>query len=193
MISPADNDHHVVVLGITGASGAIYGVRTAEILKELGFELYIIITDEGMRVLSMEVPDWEKRLKSIANDVHSIKNADRYISGSTSPYMLLVAPCTINTLIKVALGISDNNLLRTIQVCIKEGVPIGLLVREMPWPPQAFKAAHDLSIIGVKVVPASPPLYGDIESIHSLIDNVVGRFLKVMGIENDLYKKWKWR
>ena len=181
----------VVVLAITGASGAIYGIRAAEILRELNYRLYIIITEEGKKVLSHEVKDWNERIRKTSNNIFDVNDADMFISGSILPKMLLVIPCTVNTLIKSSLGISDNNLLRTIQVCIKEGIPVGLLVREMPWPPQAFKAAYMLSILGVKVVPASPPFYGNMSSVEELVDNVVGRFLRVMGIENNFYKRWK--
>ena len=180
-----------MVLGITGASGAIYGIRIAEVLYDLGYDLYIIITRNGKRVLSSEVRDWKKRLERLSKDVHDITTADRYISGSTKFKMLIVAPCTINTLVKSALGISDNNLLRTVQVGIKEGVPVGFLVREMPWPPQAFRAAYELSLMGVKVVPASPAFYGNISTLQDLVDSVIGRFLKVMGVENNLYKRWR--
>ncbi len=182
--------HSNVVVGITGASGAIYGVRTVEELAKLGLKVHVIITKNGKATLSLEVPNWLSRLEKVSK-VLDVADADIFISGSKSFGYLVIAPCTINTLVKASLGIADNNLLRTIQVAIKEGLPTLLLVREMPWPPQAFEAAYKLSLLGVKVVPASPPFYGNVKTIEDLVNNVVGRVLKLLGFENNLYKKWR--
>jgi len=182
--------HSNVVVGITGASGAIYGVRTVEELAKLGLKVHVIITKNGKATLSLEVPNWLSRLEKVSK-VLDVADADIFISGSKSFDYLVIAPCTINTLVKASLGIADNNLLRTIQVAIKEGLPTLLLVREMPWPPQAFEAAYKLSLLGVKVVPASPPFYGNVKTIEDLVNNVVGRVLKLLGFENNLYKKWR--
>jgi len=150
-------NHSNVIVGITGASGAIYGVRIVEELAKLGLEVHVIITKNGKITLDLEVPNWFLRLEKISK-VLDVAEADIFISGSETFDYLVIAPCTINTLVKASLGIADNNLLRTIQVAIN---------------------------------PASPPFYGDVKTIEDLVNNVVGRVLKLLGFENSLYKRWR--
>ena len=178
------------IVGITGASGAIYGVRLAEEFARMNLNVHVIITKNGKKTLDLEVPNWSSRLKRTSK-IWDIDEADIFISGSVKFDYLVIAPCTVNTLVKASVGIADNNLLRTIQVALKEDIPILFLVREMPWPPQAFEAAYKLSLLGAKVVPASPPFYEDVKTVEDLVNNVVGRVLKLLGFENNLYKKWR--
>ncbi len=172
------------VVGITGASGVIYGVRLVEELLRRNYEVFLLISDEGERILDMEVEGWKERIKGAKI------SSDLPLSGSFFFDFMVIAPCTINTLAKISLGICDTNVTRAAMVCIKEKRPLVLLVREMPWPPQAYFSAYSLSSQGVIVMPASPAFYPRPRNLEEVINFVVGKILDVLGIENELYRRW---
>ncbi len=171
-------------VGVTGASGAIYGVRLVEELLRRDYEVYLFISEKGREILDFEVEKWKERVKG------AIVGSEAPLSGSFRFDFMVIAPCTLNTLAKLAHGICDNEITRVAMVCMKERRPLVLLVREMPWPPQAFLSAYLLSLQGVIVMPASPGHYPKPKSLEDVVNFVVGKILDALGIDNELFGRW---
>jgi len=171
-------------VGITGASGGIYGIRLVEELLKRDYEVYLYISKRGKEILNFEVKGWDERVKG------AIIGSEGPLSGSFPLDFMVVAPCTLNTMAKLAHGICDNEITRAAMVCMKERRPLVLLVREMPWPPQSFLSAYFLSLQGVIVMPASPGYYPKPKSLEDVVNFVVGKILDALGIDNELFRRW---
>jgi len=172
-----------VVIGISGASGIVYGRRLIESLKERKPE--IIITESARRTAEIEGVELPEK------NVYGEKDFNApFASGSSSPGVMIVCPCSMKTLAAIAHGYSDNLLTRAADVTIKEGGRLVLVIREMPLRAIHLENALKLARLGVVIMPASPGFYGKCSRVGELVDFVVGRALKSAGIENDLYERW---
>lgn len=185
------------IVGITGASGSIYGVRLMEELLKRNHEIHLVLTNNGEKVLSYEL---RKDLKSIIEElkifnekllIHDINNLFAPIaSGSFKVDGMVIIPCSMSTLAEVSSGVSKNLLGRAADVCIKEKRNLILVPRETPLSPIHLRNMLYLSEIGVKILPAMPGFYHHPESIDDIVNSIVGRVLDGLGIENTLYSKW---
>ncbi|MNQ77981.1 Phenolic acid decarboxylase subunit B [compost metagenome] len=189
------------VIGISGASGAIYGVRLCEVLLDLGLDVHLIITDAGWRVLQDE-HDWnvtkrqdelEKRFGGRVGtyEYHPQANIGATVaSGSFRSKGMVVIPCSMGTLSAIAHGSSDNLLERTADVMLKEGRKLIVVPRETPLHAIHLENMLTLTRMGVRMIPAMPAFYNRPRSIDEMVDFLVGKVMDSMEIEHSLYRRW---
>jgi 4-hydroxy-3-polyprenylbenzoate decarboxylase len=195
-----------LVVGITGASGAIYAVRFVKAALELGLALELVATDYGLRLLIEEcelnlkttsVSSWldsrygvRERPGSIA--VHREQDLDAPIaSGSQSWDAMVVLPCSMKTLSGIAQGRASNLVERAADVTLKEGRPLVLVPRETPLNLIHLDNMTRVARAGARLVPAMPAFYTRPRTFEDLADFIAGRVLSLLGIEHDLYPPWK--
>lgn len=189
------------VVGITGASGAVYGVRLCEELLASGRHVHLIVTDAGWRVLSDEL-GWNagRRKETIASAFgrwpgmlthHPVQDIGASVaSGSFRTAGMAVVPCSMGTLSGIARGASDNLLERAADVMLKEGRPLLLVPRETPLHTIHLENMLTLARMGARIIPAMPAFYQKPQSLAELVDFMVGRVLDQMGVDHDLYSRW---
>jgi flavin prenyltransferase len=195
-----------VLLAMTGASGAIYGLRLGKELLNSGAHLTILISATGFQVIRAETG---LDLKGGGGDVLQALAAhfrpepgqleyfaeDDFFapvaSGSSAPDAMVVCPCTMGTLSRIACGNSGTLLERCADVMIKERRPLALVPRETPLSEIHLENMLRLARLGVRIVPAMPAFYHRPESVDDLVAFVVGKTLDSLGIDNTLYTRWK--
>ncbi|MEK3787752.1 MULTISPECIES: UbiX family flavin prenyltransferase [Paenibacillus] len=190
-----------IVVGITGASGSIYGVRLIETLLDAGIEVHLVVSNAGWRVLKEElgwnVTDREGTLNDMFGDrpgsliYHPVTDIGASVaSGSFLVDAMIVMPCSMGTLSAVAHGTSDNLMARAADVMIKEGRPLVLVPRETPLHAIHLENMLKLAQLGVKIIPAMPAFYFQPRSIEDLVHFLVGKVLDSLRIEHKLYTRW---
>jgi 4-hydroxy-3-polyprenylbenzoate decarboxylase len=180
-----------VVVGITGASGVVYGVRLAEELERSGCKLTIILTDAARRVLSHEAPKAVQRLRRLGR-VLSEDSIDADVSsGSVGVDATVICPCSMKTLSAIANGYSHNLVCRCADVALKEHRRLVLVVRETPLSAIHLENMLKLARLGVVILPASPGFYHNPRTVDDLVNHVVGKVLDSLGVKSDLFKRWK--
>ena len=179
-----------IVLGVTGASGAIYAVNLASELAKAGSELSIIVSDAGKQVLAAETSDGLQRLESHGRllSEHDI-DAD-VASGSARTDAVVVCPCSMKTVAAIASGYAYNLICRVADVAIKEQRRLVLVVREMPLSAIHLENMLKLARLGAVILPASPGFYHEPKTVNDMVNHVVGKVLDVLGVESELYKRW---
>ncbi|AOZ91371.1 UbiX family flavin prenyltransferase [Paenibacillus crassostreae] len=190
------------VVGITGASGSIYGIRLIETLLANHLDVHIVISQAGWRVLQEEL-DWSTTdREGILNEkfghypgvyqYHPNSDIGASIaSGSFQVDGMIIAPCSMGTLSAVANGSSDNLLSRAADVMLKEGRPLVIVPRETPLHAIHLENMLKLARLGVRLIPAMPAFYFHPQSINDLIDFVVGKVLDNLRIDHQLFKRWE--
>lgn len=167
------------ILGVTGASGAIYATRTAIYLKKFGHEVSLIVTKPGRDVVEYEGQS------ALFDYVARVFNVDDFFaecaSGSTDYAGMAVVPCSMGTLGRIAAGTSDNLLVRSADVCLKERRALVIVPREMPYNLIHLENMERVTRAGAVVIPASPQFYSRPTSIEELVDTVVAKVLKHLG------------
>ncbi len=179
------------VVGITGASGVVYGVR---LLEKLPRERTVICSEEALELLELEVGIGRETLYAKADSHY--ENDDMFsplASGSVQFDSLVIAPCSMSTMSKIACGIADNLITRVASVALKERRSLVLLIRETPISSIHLANLEKLALAGATVMPASPAFYPKPKSVDQMIDFVVGRVLDQLGVTHDLYKRWSGR
>lgn len=180
-----------IILAITGASGVIYGLRTLETLKRLQVEVHLVVSTIGTRILEEETGFCLEDAARLADHTYVYDNlAAPIASGSYPVDGMLVVPCSIKTLSGVANCYAENLIQRAADVCLKEGRPLLLAVRETPLHYGHLKLMLAAAQTGAIIFPPVPAFYNHPGSINDLIDMTVGRMLARIGIENDLYQPW---
>ena len=176
------------LLGVTGASGAIYAARTLRYLQAAGHSVSLLMTDAGK-----EVADYEGQTAALsaADEILDIKDFfASCASGSSSFAGLVVVPCSMGTLGKMANGIADNLLLRAADVCLKERRKLVVVPREMPYNLIHLKNMEQLTLAGAIIVPASPHFYAKPQTVEDLVDTVVAKILNHLDIPNVIVPEW---
>lgn len=189
------------VIGITGASGAIYGVRLCQCLLSAGHDIHLLITDAGWRVLKEEL-GWNaaRRTEALEQRFGGLKGTYRYhpiqdvggptASGSFRSGGMIIMPCSMGTLSAIAHGASDNLLERTADVMLKEGRRLILVPRETPLHAIHLENMLKLAKMGVSIVPAMPAFYYGPKTLNDAVDFMVGKVLDCLDLEHHLYKRW---
>lgn len=176
-----------IVVGITGASGSIFGV---DFLRRAQAEKFLILTKWGRYVLKEETDLTEHHLAEYVK--HSFSDDDLsapFASGSTPFDALVILPCSISTMAKIACGQGDTLLTRTAQVALKERRKLILCLRETPLSTISLEQAYKLSQAGVIVMPISPPFYHRPQTIEQMVEQFNGKVLGLLGLESAL--AWK--
>lgn len=167
------------ILGVTGASGAIYATRMAMHLKRLGHDVSLILTAPGREVVEYEGQ------KALFDYTDTVFNVDDFFaecaSGSADYAGMAVVPCSMGTLGRIAAGTSDNLLVRSADVCLKERRPLVIVPREMPYNLIHLENMERVTRAGAVVIPASPQFYSKAATIEDLVDTVVAKVLKHLG------------
>lgn len=181
------------VLGITGASGSIYATRTAMYLKKLGHKVTLIVSHPGKEVLEYEGQSCVFDYGDCVCDVDDFFAP--CASGSSDVSGMAVVPCSMGTLGRIAGGTSDNLLVRAADVCLKERLPLVIVPREMPYNLIHIENMERITRAGAVVIPASPQFYSLPKTIEELVDTVVAKILKHLGIPQEqlkeIAKPWK--
>ena len=181
-----------VIVGISGASGAIYGMEILRTLKKLGIPAHAIITDAGIRTLKHEMGLGYGDISAIATETHKIKDIGaKPASGSFRARGMIVAPCSIKTLSGVAGSYAHNLLLRSADVMIKEKLPLVLMVRETPLHKGHIELMGKAAEMGCIILPPVPAFYTNPSSIEDIVLHTVGRALDQIGIDSGLVTRWQ--
>ncbi len=181
-----------LVVGISGASGVVYGVRLLEFLRNRSdIETFLIVTKAAEKILEVEAGLSIKEVTSMASHHYDVNDLSApIVSGSFKTDGMIIIPCSMKTLAGLAAGYSDNLLLRAGDVTLKEGRPLILVVRETPFNVIHLRNMLGLARMGVCILPAMPAFYIKPNSIDDLINYVVGKALDSLGVEHNLYKRW---
>lgn len=186
-MSPSSAPAPRILVGVTGASGAPYAV--ALLRRRLG-EVYLAMSSWGRMVMREETGLREADLAAYVQKVFSDKDlANPFSSGSNAFDAMVVVPCSLTTMAKIAAGIGDTLITRSAMVALKERRRLILVVREAPWPTNAFENAARLSRDGVTIIPASPPFYHVPETLEELVEHFVDKIVGCLGFEPA--KKWR--
>lgn len=180
-----------LIVAITGASGVAYGKRLLEVLREKKVETYLIVSKAAENVIEHELETTKRELEKLASHVYDVNDlSSPIVSGSFKIDGMIVIPCSMKTLAGIALGYSDNLILRAADVTLKEKRKLILVPRETPLSMVHLRNMLDLASQGVFILPAMPAYYHKPEKIEDLIDFVVGKALDLLGIEHKLFKRW---
>jgi len=178
-------------VALTGASGAIYGIRLLQVLKELGIETHLIITPTVEYIIENETKFTVRQVKKIADKYYDAMDLKAPIaSGSFRTDGMIIAPCSMKTLAAVAHGFSTNLVARAADVVIKERRPLTVLPRETPLSIIHIKNMLLLAEAGATILPPIPSFYSKPKTIDDLVNHTVGKILDIHHIEHKLYRRW---
>lgn len=181
-----------IVIAISGASGAAYGIRILEVLKKFGVETHLIVTAEATETIRLETNRSIAEVKGLATQTYQIDDLKaRVSSGSFRTDGMVVIPCSMKTLGGIASGYADNLLLRAAEVTMKEKRPLVLVVRETPLTLIHLENMATAVRAGAIILPAMPAFYHRPKTIGDLVNYVVGKVLDVLGIDHQLYLRWE--
>jgi 4-hydroxy-3-polyprenylbenzoate decarboxylase len=181
-----------LIVAITGATGAIYGIRILETLRRLGgVESHLLISSAGWLNIQHELRLSKEEVHPLADVVHSVRDVGASIaSGSFATDGMIVAPCSMKTLASVAHGFSDNLITRAADVTLKERRRLVLMVRETPLHLGHLRSMVNVTEAGAIVYPPVPAFYANPESLDEMVDHTLGRVLDLFGIETSVVHRW---
>ena len=180
-----------LIVGITGATGAVYGVRVLERLREAGVESHLVITRWGARTLLHETPYSKEHVESLATQAYNAADMGAAISsGSFKTDGMIVAPCSAKTLGAIANGYGDNLVHRAADVTLKERRRLVLALREAPLSDIHLENMLKLSRVGAVVMPPVPAFYTLPRTVDDIVDHTVARLLDLFGIEVKGAVRW---
>jgi 4-hydroxy-3-polyprenylbenzoate decarboxylase len=181
-----------LIIGISGASGVVYGIRTLEILRKAGVETHLVMSPAAELTMSYETDIKPKAVREMADVFHPIGDVGASISsGSFATMGMLIVPCSIHTMSEIAHGVTDNLLSRAADVVLKERRRLVLALRETPLHGGHLRTMTQLSDIGAIVAPIVPAFYHRPKTLDDIIDHSVGRLLDLFGIDLGTVHRWK--
>jgi 4-hydroxy-3-polyprenylbenzoate decarboxylase len=180
-----------LIIGITGSTGAIFGVRLLEALRSTDVETHLIISKWGQRTLEHETPYTSDQLRALASIVHSPRDLSASISsGSFKTEGMVVVPCSVRSLAAIANGYGEHLVHRAADVTIKEKRRLVLVVRETPLSEIHLENMLKLARMGVSIVPPMPAFYNHPKTLDDMVDHTVARVLDQFAIEVPFIKRW---
>lgn len=180
-----------LIIGITGSTGVIYGVRLLEVLKKLNIETHLIMSEWAIKCLGMETRYTLDYVKSLAKYVSDEKNMAASVSSGTHKVDgMIVAPCSMKTLSSIANGYDETLVARAAAVTIKESRKLVLMVREAPLSAINLENMLKLARLGVVILPPVTEFYTKPKTLDDIINHGVGKCLDQFSIEHDLYPRW---
>jgi 4-hydroxy-3-polyprenylbenzoate decarboxylase len=182
-----------LVVAITGASGAMYGIRLLQWLRESAqVETHLMISDAGVLSMHYELDMKRKDVEALADVVHSVRDVGACVaSGSFQSEGMIIAPCSMKTLGSVAHGLSDNLITRAADVILKERRRLVLMVRETPFNLAHLRNMTSVTEMGGIIYPPLPALYQKPQSIEEMVDHTTGRVLDLFSIQQTLAPQWQ--
>lgn len=181
-----------LVIAITGATGAVYGLRLLQHLRAIaGVETHLVLSDAAVLTLHQETGLQRKQVERYADVVHKLRDIGASIaSGSFQSDGMVIAPCSMRTLAAVAHGLSDNLITRAADVVLKERRRLVLMVRETPFNLAHLRNMTLVTEMGGIIFPPLPSFYNHPQSIAEMVDHTVARVLDLFGIEHGLAPRW---
>lgn len=182
-----------LIVAITGATGAVYGVRLLEVLRNIpDVESHLLISEAGVLNLYQEMDLKRKDVEALANVVHNVRDIGASIaSGSFLSDGMIIAPCSMKTLAAVAHGLSDNLITRAADVVLKERRRLVLMVRETPFNLAHLRNMTAVTEMGGVIFPPLPGFYHRPQTIAEMVDHTVGRVLDMFALPHDLTPRWQ--
>jgi flavin prenyltransferase len=180
-----------LIVGISGASGAIYGVRLLELLQPLPVETHLVISRSAEVTLALETDLKPASVRRLADVVHAAGDMAAPISsGSCQTLGMVVAPCSIRSMAEIASGVTTSLLTRAADVTLKERRRLVLLVRETPLHTGHLRTMTALSELGAVIAPPVPAFYAKPSSIAEMVDQTLGRTLDLFGLDSGTVRRW---
>jgi 4-hydroxy-3-polyprenylbenzoate decarboxylase len=188
----ADKAPRRLVVGISGASGAIYGVRILELLKKTDIETHLVMSKSAEMTLVYETKFKPKEVRAMASVVHPAADIGASISsGSFATMGMIIAPCSIKTMSEIATGVTSSLVSRAADVVLKEKRRLVLALRETPLHGGHLRTMTTLADIGAVVAPIVPAFYNKPKTVDDIINHTCGRLLDLFGIDTKLVKRWE--
>lgn len=181
-----------IVIGISGASGAVYGLRLLERLaSKERIETHLVVTRPGEKTLHQETGRNISDLRPLVHELHSVQQIGATIaSGSFVFDAMAIVPCSVNTMSAIASGLASNLLTRAADVALKEKRRLVLVVRETPLHLGHLRTMATLAEMGAVIAPPMPAFYTLPKSLDDIVDQQVGRLLDLLGVEDDVTQRW---
>jgi 4-hydroxy-3-polyprenylbenzoate decarboxylase len=182
-----------IVVAITGATGAVYGVRLLQVLGATpGIETHLIVSDAGVLNLHHELDMNRKDVEALAHRAYNLRDIGATLaSGSFQSTGMIIAPCSMKTLASVALGLSDNLIARAADVVLKERRRLVLMVRETPFNLAHLRNMTSVTEMGGIIFPPLPGFYQRPQTIEQMVDHTIGRVLDLFDIPHALTPRWE--
>ncbi len=186
------SDRRRIVVGLSGASGAIYGIRALEAIRQdRTIELHVIVSSGAKATIAYETDRSYEQVVGLADVVHDEGNlAASLASGTFRTAGMLVAPCSIRTMSAIANALNDNLIVRAADVHLKERRTLVLMVRETPLNATHLRLMHDLTVAGAVILPPVPGFYQRPKTLMDIVDHSVGKALDLLGVEHRLFRRW---
>jgi 4-hydroxy-3-polyprenylbenzoate decarboxylase len=191
--SPQTLSQHAprILVGISGASGVIYGIRLLELLQPTVIETHLVMSRMAEQTLAYETDRKLKEVKALANHVHAPDDlAAAVSSGSFQTMGMVVAPCSVKTLAEIATGVTTTLISRAADVTLKERRRLVLMVRETPLHAGHLKNMLAATEIGAIIAPPVPAMYARPQSLEEMVDHSLGRVLDLFGIDTGRILRW---
>lgn len=181
-----------IVVAISGASGVQYGIRLLQVLQEKGCITHLVITETAAKIIEIETDFLLKDVQDLADHFYKPRDFTApFASGSHLFDGMVIIPCSMGTISAVACGSSDTLITRAADVCLKEKRRLIIVPRETPLSLVQLRNMVAAAEAGAVILPACPAFYSKPKSLDDLVDVLVGRVLDLLGVENDLYRRWK--
>ena len=188
----AKNAPRRLVIGISGASGTIYGIRMLELLKKTDIETHLVMSKSAEMTMVYETPYKPKEVRALASVNHPAADIGASISSGSFPTIgMIVVPCSIRTMSEIACGVTSTLVTRAADVVLKEKRRLVLALRETPLHGGHLRTLTTLADIGAIVAPIVPAFYNKPKTVDDIINHTVGRLLDLLGIETKLVKRWE--
>jgi len=182
---PAKNKAERLVIGLSGASGVAYGIRTLEACRQLGIESHLVMTKPAEMTIGYETELSPKQVAATVGDI-----AAPIASGSFKTKGMIIAPCSVRTMSEIATGVTTSLLTRAADVMLKERRPLVLMVRETPLHLGHLRSMTALAEMGAIILPPVPAFYAEPRTLSDLVDQMVGRTLDLFGYDWPDVKRW---
>lgn len=180
-----------IIVGISGASGAVYARRALEALRAVGVETHLVISTAAEMAMSYELGEKARDFAALADHAYAVSDVGAPISsGSFRTLGMLIAPCSVRTMSEIATGVTTSLLTRAADVVLKERRRLVLMVRETPLHLGHLRTMTALAEMGAVIAPPVPAFYAEPQTLDDIVDQSVGRALDLFGIETPLTKRW---
>ncbi len=181
-----------IIVGVSGASGIVYGVRTLELLKAAGVETHLVVSKAAEMTLAYESELTPKDLRALADHYHPVTDIGASISsGSFHTMGMVIAPCSIRTMSEIASGVTGSLMSRAADVVLKERRRLVLAVRETPLHSGHLRTMLQLSEMGAVICPVVPAFYNKPKTLDDIVNHTAGRLLDLFDIDVGAVKRWK--
>lgn len=181
-----------LIVGISGASGAVLGLRILETLQSVGIESHLVISPSAAVTIAHELQCSVSHVRSLATTAHNVKDVSASIaSGSFKTIGMIIAPCSIRTLSEIATGTTSSLLTRAADVTLKERRRLVLMVRETPLHLGHLRSMCAVTEMGAIVMPPVPAFYAHPKSLEDMVNHSIGRALELFDIDTSLVQQWR--